>query len=125
MVNRALEQYRQDILAVNARNAQAQQSINQIKLATDERIREAQTKAAMVTNNLASFSLTPGETKILPLTELGGQAGAQQFAGTQLPGGTQFSQAGQFGVFAAPAQKKGITIGGIEYDPATGQPIGG
>lgn len=118
LVNNALENYRQQVVSVNARNAQFQQSIDLAKFKTDEAIREAQSRASNVMNNLASFSLSPGETKILPLSQLGGADAGSQFAGTQLPGGTQFSQAGSYGIFSAPGQEnnKTVNIGGVTYD---------
>lgn len=105
LINQSLENYRQQIVNINARNAQFQQQIDLARTRTDEAIREAQSRAASTLNNLASFSLAPGETKIMPLAGIGGEEGAQAFAGTQLPQGTSFNQAGQFGIFSAQAKE--------------------
>ena len=120
LVNQALEGYRQQVLDVNARNAAFQQQIELSRVRTDEAIREAQSRATNVINNLAEFSLAPGETRIMPISQLGGETGAQGFAGTQLPGGAQFSKAGQFGIFSGQQeqnplqqllQSEGINVG--------------
>lgn len=105
LVNRALESYRQNIIDVNTRNTQFNQQLAVMKQQADAAIQQAQARAANTVQSLASFSLSPGETKVLPLSELGGAEQAAQFTGTQLPG-VQFGQAGQFGVFSAPQQQQ-------------------
>ena len=105
LVNRALENYRQQVIDVNARNTQFQQQIQMQKVQTDESIRLAQSKAANTIEKLASFSFSPGETKVVPLDQFGGAEQASQFAGTQLPG-VNFGTAGQYGVFQSPQAKE-------------------
>lgn len=118
LVNRALEMYRQNVLDINARNTQFQQQLYAQREATNERIREAQARATQNLATLPSFELSPGQTKFIPASQLGGQEGLSQFEGTTLPGGATFGQAGQYGVFSGPAQAGGL------IDPETGEPIG-
>ena len=66
MVNQALENYRQQVIQINARNTAFQQNIAQIRFETDQRIREAQAKATSITENLEKWSLSPSETQFLP-----------------------------------------------------------
>lgn len=106
LVNRALESYRQDIIDINARNTQFQQQIELARVQTDEQIRAAQAKAANVIDNLVSFSVPAGQTTFFPLSTFGGEQGAQQFIGTQLPGGLTGQRFGEFVGITAPAQKK-------------------
>mgnify|MGYP004417311619 CR=1 FL=1 len=115
LVNSALENYRQTVAQVNARNAEFGQQIALNKQQSDLRIQEAQAKANNSLQNLPSFSLSPGETKFIPLTDLGGQEGFDQFSGTQLPGGVQTGTAGQFGVFSSPG-KKNLTDVEAQYE---------
>lgn len=111
LVNRALENYRQQIIDVNSRNTAFQQQIQLARFNADEAIRAAQAKAANTLQNLSSFSFTPGETKVVPLSDFGGAEQAGAFAGTQLPAGGTFTQSGQYGIFNVPSQK--------EQDPYT------
>lgn len=106
MVNSALDQHRQTLQAINARNTAFQQSLETMRIQSQQKIAEAQQRANQAAANLPSFTLQPGETKFLPLNELGGQQGFDELAGTQLPGGVQSGQFGKFGVFSAPGKKE-------------------
>ena len=59
LVNSALENYRQTIAQVNARNTEFQQQLSLQKQQSDLRIQEAQARANNSLQNLPSFSLQP------------------------------------------------------------------
>jgi hypothetical protein len=106
MVSRALEQYRQNVIGIRSRNAEYRQQIDLQRRATDERIRAAQASAQNTLSNLPSFELSPGQTKFVPGSQLGGEGGLSGLEGTSLPGGVEFGRAGDFGVFSAPQKEE-------------------
>lgn len=110
LVNQALENYRQQIIDVNARNQQFMQTVELAKVRTDEAIREAQARAANTMKELASFE--SGNTVYSPKTNFGVGGTAldtdQTQEGTQLP--TGFGEQGDYYTYPRPASLTGGSI---------------
>lgn len=110
LVNQALENYRQQVIDINARNTAFLQQIELAKIRTNEAIREAQMKAANVVNNLATFE--SGNLVYAPKSRFGPGAGAldtnPQEEGLQPPSG--FTQVGDYITYPRPTseQSKGM-----------------
>lgn len=82
MVNAALENYRQAVQAVNARNTAFQQQLETMRVEAQNRIAQAQTRAQQVSSNLPNlqfkefqgqpYSFNPQNAELKPIAGFGG-----------------------------------------------------
>lgn len=110
MVNSALENYRAMLQDVRARNTAAIQRFEEMKYQADQQIRVAQSRVTSALNELPTLNFSEGETKAIPLNEMGltDQAGLNNFLsgleGTTLTG----KVAGNYGILTNPTNLQSL-----------------
>ena len=108
LVFQAVESFRNTVTEVNQRNTEFKQQLFQQQQAADQKLQAALTRSQSLATNLEEFTLTPGQTRAIPLSNLGTGAAEAFGAEGALPPGVEFSTAGQFGVFRSPEEDESL-----------------